>query len=309
MNLKEQEYVCVLAECGNITKAAEKLYISQPALSIYISNLEKTLGVKLFDRSGKRFTLTLAGELYMEKAGQMLRLNREFEEGLADLVQQKSGKLTIAIQLRRAPLLLAPVAAKLGNEYPNVKIIIKEGVQSLLEEMLQKREFDLLIYNLQVPYEELVSHLIYQDQMLLALPGGHSLLQQAISIKGSPYPHLNLAHCLDETFILPTKNQSLRSHLDRIMDEQSIRPRKTMEIRNFETAMQMVAEGIGIGFNREQYAKSMSYYKPVVYCTFAPPKLSTTNLYVSYLKGKELTAYMERALELFIEEGRRLQKL
>lgn len=59
MNLKEQEYVCVLAECGNITKAAEKLYISQPALSIYISNLEKTLGVKLFDRSGKRFTLTL----------------------------------------------------------------------------------------------------------------------------------------------------------------------------------------------------------------------------------------------------------
>ena len=58
MNLKEQTYVCVLAECGNITKAAERLFISQPALSIYISTLEKNLGVRLFDRSGKRFTLT-----------------------------------------------------------------------------------------------------------------------------------------------------------------------------------------------------------------------------------------------------------
>ena len=63
MNLKEQTYVCVLAECGNITKAAERLFISQPALSIYISTLEKNLGVRLFDRSGKRFTLTWAGEM------------------------------------------------------------------------------------------------------------------------------------------------------------------------------------------------------------------------------------------------------
>ena len=47
MNLKEQTYVCVLAECGNITKAADRLYISQPALSIYINNLEKSLGTKL----------------------------------------------------------------------------------------------------------------------------------------------------------------------------------------------------------------------------------------------------------------------
>ena len=68
MNLKEQTYVCVLAECGNITKAAERLFISQPALSIYISTLEKNLGVRLFDRSGKRFTLTWAGEMYVEKA-------------------------------------------------------------------------------------------------------------------------------------------------------------------------------------------------------------------------------------------------
>ena len=52
MNMKEQQYVCVLAECGSITRAAKELYISQPALSIYINNLEKSLNVKLFERLG-----------------------------------------------------------------------------------------------------------------------------------------------------------------------------------------------------------------------------------------------------------------
>lgn len=54
MELKEQRYVCTLAEYGNLTRAADRLYISQPALSIYISNLEKHLGTPLFDREGKK---------------------------------------------------------------------------------------------------------------------------------------------------------------------------------------------------------------------------------------------------------------
>ena len=92
MNLKEQTYVCVLAECGNITKAADRLYISQPALSIYINNLEKSLGTKLFERAGKRFVLTPAGELYVEKARKMLELKKEFDEAMAEIRDNKRGK-------------------------------------------------------------------------------------------------------------------------------------------------------------------------------------------------------------------------
>ena len=59
MNLKEQEYVCALAENGTITAAAKELFISQPALSIYINNLEKSLGVRLFERVGKHLSLPM----------------------------------------------------------------------------------------------------------------------------------------------------------------------------------------------------------------------------------------------------------
>lgn len=67
MNLKEQEYVCALAENGTITAAAKELFISQPALSIYINNLEKSLGVRLFERVGKQFILTMRGSSMWKK--------------------------------------------------------------------------------------------------------------------------------------------------------------------------------------------------------------------------------------------------
>ena len=81
MDLREQKYVCTLAELGNLTRAAERLYISQPALSIYITNLEKNLGTPLFDRSGKKFTLTYAGEQYVKRAAGIQRGDRKDLQG------------------------------------------------------------------------------------------------------------------------------------------------------------------------------------------------------------------------------------
>ena len=68
MNLKEQLYVCTLAETKNMSKAAEKLYISQPALSMYINNLQENLGTKLFTRKNNIYMLTYLGEKYVAKA-------------------------------------------------------------------------------------------------------------------------------------------------------------------------------------------------------------------------------------------------
>lgn len=147
MNLKEQTYVCVLAECGNITKAAERLFISQPALSIYISTLEKNLGVRLFDRSGKRFTLTWAGEMYVEKARKMLDLKAEFDEGLAEITGERAGRLRIGVQLRRETWLIPPVLARFKSEYPRIQVVIQEGNHKELMQMFNAYELDLVLMN------------------------------------------------------------------------------------------------------------------------------------------------------------------
>lgn len=81
MNLKEQQYVCTLARCQSLSRAAEELFISPSALSVYISNMEKYLGVRLFERTGrgKAFVLTSIGEEYVVRAEKMLELKAEFD--------------------------------------------------------------------------------------------------------------------------------------------------------------------------------------------------------------------------------------
>ena len=91
MNLKEQQYVCTLARCQSLSRAAKELFISPSALSVYISNLEKYLGVRLFERTGrgKAFVLTSIGEEYVVRAEKMLELKAEFD-GLVENELHKS---------------------------------------------------------------------------------------------------------------------------------------------------------------------------------------------------------------------------
>ena len=83
MNLKEQTYICTLARCGTISRAAEELHLTAPALSMFLSTLEKNLGVKLFRRTGKSLEPTPIGREYIRIAGQMLVLKDQFDRALA----------------------------------------------------------------------------------------------------------------------------------------------------------------------------------------------------------------------------------
>ena len=108
MDLKEQKYVCTLAECKSLTRASERLYISQPALSLYINNVEKILGARLFERNGRKFELTWLGKQYVEKASQMLELERQFEAGRGGAggwrksVSKDASNLVVVISFTRA---------------------------------------------------------------------------------------------------------------------------------------------------------------------------------------------------------------
>ena len=80
MNLKEQQYIVTLANYGNMTQAAKKLGVTQPALSSYLSSVENGLGFPLFERTGRRLIPTYLGEVYLEKARKILALGEEFQQ-------------------------------------------------------------------------------------------------------------------------------------------------------------------------------------------------------------------------------------
>ena len=146
MDLKEQKYVCTLAECKSLTRASERLYISQPALSLYINNVEKILGARLFERNGRKFELTWLGKQYVEKASQMLELERQFEAVRRQTERENAGQVRIGIAQRRGIWFLPAVLSVYEREWPQVDVVIREGNLADLTIMLKNRELDLVIF-------------------------------------------------------------------------------------------------------------------------------------------------------------------
>lgn len=307
MNMKEQQYVCVLAECGSITRAAKELYISQPALSIYINNLEKSLNVKLFERVGKRFILTYAGERYVEKARAMLRLEEEFEEELKDITGNYTGRIRIGVQTRRATWLLPPVVAAYEQEFPNVDVILYEGIQGVLDQKVKNFQIDLLLCNASDVRPDMKSHLMFKEQLLVAVPQRHPVNEKARYVPGDPYRYLDLTHLNGENLILAKPEQSIRQDADRFLAEKGVKPRKVRVISNIETAMQLVAEGLGIGFNREGYARHMKYAKSVNYYGI-DNREGKTDFVLAYRKDMPVMGYMQRMIDMLLERGREYQR-
>lgn len=303
MNLKEQQYVCVLAECQNITRAAERLYISQPALSIYISNLEKMLGVKLFERVGKRFVLTFTGETYVLKAREMLRLQQEFEEELEKITGNYKGRIRIGVQKRRAPWLLPPVLSAYEKKYPDVEVLLREGVMDELRPMVKSCQIDLLLCNSGDTGPDMKKYHMFQEQLLVAVPERHPINEKAVYMPDEKYRHLDLSFLEHERLILQNPSQSIRADVDRLLTASHVTPGKIIEILNIETAIQMVAEGMGIGFNREGYAVNMKYTKGVNYYSVGT-KIGSMDFVLAHRKDMPIMGYMQGMIDLLIERGR-----
>ena len=155
MNLKEQQYVYTLARCRNLSRAAEALFISPSALSVYISKLEKSLGVPLFKRVGKEksFVLTPIGEEYVQRAEKMLEMKAEFDDLLEKEKRKSDPVIRVGIQQRRAISMVPEVLARFKERYPDVELVFHDLVVADLKQMFKENAIDFMV----------ISHLSAKD--------------------------------------------------------------------------------------------------------------------------------------------------
>lgn len=302
MELREQKYVCTLAECGNLTRASERLFISQPALSVYITNLEKSIGVPLFDRSGKRFTLTYAGERYVEKARQMLLMEQAFREEICAVVQETAGRLRLGVSQRRGAWLIPEVIVKYGEQWPEIDLVIREGNITDLNEMLKNNELDILILNKEDVSVDMEAQPLFTEEFLMAVPVRHPINEKAEYVPGARYRKIKPEHLNEQTLILHTPLQSSRGLEDLILKKNHVHPKKVWTIRSIETAVQMAAEGIGISFVREGYAVHLKYKKPVNYYMI-DMEGHAGEVVAAYRTTEMLPAYVEGMVKILKEQG------
>ncbi|MEC3976737.1 LysR family transcriptional regulator [Amycolatopsis sp. H20-H5] len=175
MDLRRWHYFAVLAEEMHFTRAAERLYISQPSLSQQIRALEADLGVALLDRSGPRFTLTDAGTVAAVEARELLESLRRSRRRVVAAARGESGRLRIAYT-RSAP---GPRASGLVAEYrrrhPGVAIELETGWTVLNIARLEAGEIDLCFVRPPVESPAVQVHVIEVEEVLVALPEAHPL--------------------------------------------------------------------------------------------------------------------------------------
>lgn len=114
MDFRELQYVVTVADCRNVTQAAKQLYISQPSLSYALGQIEKEMGVKLFDRSQQPLALTDAGRIYVKTAREILQKRTELKDRLADLKDGRGARISLGIPAERAGFMLPPSSTSSG---------------------------------------------------------------------------------------------------------------------------------------------------------------------------------------------------
>ena len=173
MELRQFTYVNQVAECGSFTKAAAKLFISQPALSNYISKVEEDLGVKLFDRSTNPLKLIYAGEQYVKRAnvilGQMDEMNRE----LRDITHHMTGRLRIGFPSERIVYMLPLILKPLKDRYPGIDVEVSTGPGNQLIADLKAGNVDFVFLPYWNPIKDVVQVEIVQEELVLVAAQGY----------------------------------------------------------------------------------------------------------------------------------------
>ncbi len=298
MTDKELIYVKTIAEEKSISKAARRLFISQPSLSQYIKRLEQELGTELFKRTPGGLSLTHAGERYYETAVRILNLYESLEREISDINGLKTGKIQLGITSHLGTSVLSQVLPSFHLRFPRVECRITEDTSDALEEMLSKRDLDFVIMH--APKDPSTSGLCYEllsrDPFLIVAPKGHPLKAFAREKEGD-YPELDLKHLNGQPFLMVHKGQRIRQITDSILSKAGIhQPEILFTLKSFETIQQLCAEGMGITLLPRQYSK-------ITFLRQKPDYYSIPESYQAYWELCIATAkdsYLSRADEVFL---------
>ena len=237
MNLKQAQYVKTIAECGSITAAAKKLFVSQPSLSQMLRQLEQETELPIFDRSTTPLRLTYAGERYLHAAERMLAANAELENQLREIRQEHAGRLRLGISSTRAMQVMPLVLPVFQQQYPNVTLELAERGSAHLEELLRIGNIDLALAALESTSPSLVYELIEKETIGILAGQDTAVAKQYVS--GTPLP---LEAVRRENFVCLTKGHSSRIIQDKLFRRFGLTPNIILETDALEVGRRVALE-------------------------------------------------------------------
>ena len=143
--MKEHEYIYTVYEEGSFSRAAKKLFVSQPAISIAVKKVEEELGIIIFDRASQPLKLTDEGKIYIKSIEEILSIEHTMKQHLSDISDLKSGHITVSGENFVSSFILPEIIMEFYHRYSGIKVELMESNSPILRNQLLSETIDLLV--------------------------------------------------------------------------------------------------------------------------------------------------------------------
>ena len=239
MELTQLEFFLKVVEEGSFSKAAVRVYRTQPAVSIAIRRLEEEIGAPLFDRSQKMPTLTDAGHLVHDYAQRILALRDQAQDVVSELRSLQRGRVRIGANESTSLYLLPQLILKYRQQHPNIKVEIYRHVSERLPREVLDRNVDFALLAFEPVDSDLESFPVLQDELVLIMNRNHRLAKRdSVKIK----------ELADESFLAHNVQTASRQKVVEAFIQHHTPLNITLELATVETIKRFVQLEIGLAF-------------------------------------------------------------
>lgn len=302
---RNKEYVLTIYREGSFTKAAEKLFVSQPSLSASVKRIEEKVGSPIFDRSTSPITLTEVGREYVSTAQELDAMEESFRRYISDRASLVKGKIRIGGSSFFSAFVLPKMISDFKLLHDGISFEVHEDSTKNLMVKLNTGELDIVVDNTVMTDDEIVSERYMREMLLLAVP--RALAKPELSeyafclsdIKAGTHAErepVDLRVYADAPFILLHRENDTGKRADAIFKSAGISPKVAFMIDQQVTAYNISSSGIGISFVSDTLVKHIGDGVDMVYYNL-PPEHAKRSIYFFRKKNH----YQPLACRSFIE--------
>ena len=303
------EYVYAVYKEKSFSKAAEKLFISQPSLSANVKREEASVGYPIFDRNTKPLGLTAPGKKYIETVEKMLAMQQEFSEYIDDLGELKTGKLVLGGSSLYSSWVLPPLMGKFSKKYPQVQMELIEETSANLRKILQTGEVDILLDNCELEADIFERQPYGKEYLILAVPKHfrinddlkefqiHIDMIRDMSFLDTDVPSVDLGLFSEEPFILLKPENDTRIRAMELCMQHRFVPNIIFELDQQMTSYNITCSGMGISFISNTLISKVPASTEVVYYKLSGER-SSRNLYFYWKRNNYFSKVMQEFLRL-----------
>lgn len=291
------QYVIAIAEDKSFSKAAERLHISQPSLSQYIRNLEKTLEAEIFDRTVTPLALTEIGEEYVKTAYKMLALENNLMKCVSDHLEKSISRLNVGISAYLNTGEISTTLTEMRLSFPNVRIYIHELFSVAMDEMIEQGEIDFSISPIKQSYDRVkfCRDVVSRDRFYLA--ASRDFLRKWLPELADTESGDTVAlERFSEVPFLTMAKLSLQTYSTNIAAHNAgFTPNTILRCRRWQMLMELVEGNAGVTLLTDRFLMDSNLKDSVVLFNIEPEAPELVGA-VSYQRG----AYLPKAARTFI---------